>query len=82
MHAGGGTNDRGEKRNVLIVSVLLLIGSHAGPIPMPRTGWRQVQMSSRNRMASVGEHGENSARNKDLCAAPDVKDDARCRRKF
>jgi hypothetical protein len=27
MHAGGGTNDRGEKRNVLIVSVLLLIGS-------------------------------------------------------
>jgi len=26
MHAGGGTNDRGEKRNVLIVSVLLLIG--------------------------------------------------------
>jgi hypothetical protein len=28
MHAGGGTNDRGEKRNVLIVSVLLLIGSY------------------------------------------------------
>ena len=28
MHAGGGTNDRGEKRNVLIVSVLLLIGSN------------------------------------------------------
>jgi hypothetical protein len=27
MHAGGGTNDHGEKRNVLIVSVLLLIGS-------------------------------------------------------
>ena len=27
MHAGGGTNDRGEKRNVLIVGVLLLIGS-------------------------------------------------------
>ena len=26
MHAGGGTNDRGEKRNVLIVSVLLPIG--------------------------------------------------------
>jgi hypothetical protein len=25
MHAGGGTNDRGEKRNVLIVGVLLLI---------------------------------------------------------
>ena len=29
MHAGGGTNDRGEKRNVLIVSVLLPIGSDA-----------------------------------------------------
>jgi hypothetical protein len=29
MHAGGGTNDRWEKRNVLIVSVLLLIGSDA-----------------------------------------------------
>ncbi len=28
MHAGGGTNDRGEKRNVLIVSILLLIGSN------------------------------------------------------
>ena len=28
MHAGGGTNDRGEKRNVLIVDVLLLIGSN------------------------------------------------------
>ncbi len=28
MHAGGGTNDRGEKRNVLIVVVLLLIGSN------------------------------------------------------
>ena len=30
MHAGGGTivNDCGEKRNVLIVSVLLLIGSN------------------------------------------------------
>jgi hypothetical protein len=28
MHAGGGTNDRGEKRNVLIVSVLLLTGSN------------------------------------------------------
>ena len=28
MHAGGGTNDRGEKRNVLIVGVLLLIGSN------------------------------------------------------
>ena len=28
MHAGGGTNDHGEKRNVLIVSVLLLIGSN------------------------------------------------------
>jgi hypothetical protein len=28
MHAGGGANDRGEKRNVLIVSVLLLIGSY------------------------------------------------------
>jgi hypothetical protein len=28
MHAGGGTNDRGEKINVLIVSVLLLIGSY------------------------------------------------------
>ena len=28
MHAGGGTNDRWEKRNVLIVSVLLLIGSN------------------------------------------------------
>ena len=28
MHAGGGTNDRGEKRNVLIVSVLLLICSN------------------------------------------------------
>ena len=28
MHAGGGTNDRGEKRNVLIVSVLWLIGSN------------------------------------------------------
>jgi len=28
MHAGGGTNDRGEKRNVLIVSVLLLTGSY------------------------------------------------------
>ena len=27
MHAGGGTNDRGEKRNV-IVGVLLLIGSN------------------------------------------------------
>jgi hypothetical protein len=27
MHAGGGTNDRGEKRNVLIVGVLLLVGS-------------------------------------------------------
>ena len=26
MHAGGGTNDRGEKRNVLIVSILLPIG--------------------------------------------------------
>ena len=26
MYAGGGTDDRGEKRNVLIVSVLLLIG--------------------------------------------------------
>ena len=26
-HAGGGTNDRGEKRNVLIISVLLPIGS-------------------------------------------------------
>jgi hypothetical protein len=28
MHAGGGTNDCGEKRNVLIVSILLLIGSN------------------------------------------------------
>ena len=28
MHAGGGTNDLGEKRNVLIVGVLLLIGSN------------------------------------------------------
>ena len=28
MHAGGGTYNRGEKRNVLIVSVLLLIGSN------------------------------------------------------
>ena len=28
MHAGGGTKDRGEKRNVLIVSLLLLIGSY------------------------------------------------------
>ena len=28
MHAGGGTNYRGEKRNVLIVSVLLLIGGN------------------------------------------------------
>ena len=28
MHAGGGTDYRGEKRNVLIVSVLLLIGSN------------------------------------------------------
>ncbi len=28
MHAGGGTNDRWEKRNVLIVIVLLLIGSN------------------------------------------------------
>ena len=28
MHAGGGTNDCGEKRNVLIVSVLLLIGNN------------------------------------------------------
>ena len=28
MHAGRGTNDRGEKRNVLIVGVLLLIGSN------------------------------------------------------
>ena len=28
MHAGGGTNDRGEKRNVLIVGVLLLIGNN------------------------------------------------------
>jgi hypothetical protein len=27
MHAGGGTNDHGEKGNVLIVTVLLLIGS-------------------------------------------------------
>ena len=27
MHAGGGTNDRGEKRNV-IVGVLVLIGSN------------------------------------------------------
>ena len=26
MHAGGGTNDRGEKRNVLIVSLLLPTG--------------------------------------------------------
>ena len=26
MHAGGGTYNRGEKRNVLIVSVLLPIG--------------------------------------------------------
>ena len=28
MHAGGGTNDCGEKRNILIVSILLLIGSN------------------------------------------------------
>ena len=28
MHAGGGTNDCGEKRHVLIVSILLLIGSN------------------------------------------------------
>ncbi len=28
MYAGGGTNDCGEKRNVLIVSILLLIGSN------------------------------------------------------
>ncbi len=28
MHAGGGTNDRWDKRNVLIVGVLLLIGSN------------------------------------------------------
>ncbi len=28
MHACGGTNDGGEKRNVLIVSILLLIGSN------------------------------------------------------
>ena len=28
MHAGGSTDYHGEKRNVLIVSVLLLIGSN------------------------------------------------------
>jgi hypothetical protein len=28
MYAGGGTYNPGEKRNVLIVSVLLLIGSN------------------------------------------------------
>ena len=35
MHAGGGTNDRREKRNVLIVSVLLPIGSDVERLPVP-----------------------------------------------
>ena len=42
MHAGGGTNDRGEKRNVLIVSVLLPIGSDLADLTLRSNTQRRV----------------------------------------
>ena len=49
MHAGGGTNDRGEKRNVLIVSVVAYIGGDA------------VQQYAEARLCPEGARGTRSA---------------------
>ena len=52
MHAGGGTNYRGEKRNVLIVIVLLLIDSN---LTLRSNTQRRIQIL-RVRQAPVLRH--------------------------
>ena len=54
MHAGGGTNDRWEKSNVLIVDVLLLIGSN---LSLHSNTQRRIQIL-RVRQAPVGTREE------------------------
>ena len=68
MHAGGGTNDRGEKRNVLIVGVLLLIGSN---ISLRSNTQRRVQIL-RVRQAPVLLHV--AGRPKPVMGDAEVKD--------
>ena len=53
MHAGGGTNDRGEKRNVLIVSILLLIGSD---LELTLRSDTQRRIPARERVSFINEN--------------------------
>ena len=71
MHAGGGTNDRGEKRNVLIVSVLLLIGSYL--LTLRSNTQRRIQIL-RVRQAPVLLH--EAGRPKPVMGDDEVKDQA------
>ena len=68
VHAGGGTNDRGEKRNVLIVGVLLLIGSN---LSLRSNTQRRVQIL-RVRQAPVLLHV--AGRPKPVMGDAEVKD--------
>ena len=69
MHAGGGTNDRGEKRNVLIVSILLPIGGDL----------YAVQQYAEARLCPDGGRGTRSAARgliKPVMSDSEVKDQA------
>ncbi len=70
MHAGGGTNDRGDKRNALIVSVLLLIGSN---LTLRSNTQRRIQIL-RVRQAPVLLHV--AGRPKPVMGDAEVKDQA------